>query len=240
MTVTTHALIPALQDTRDAHAAVIDRFRMDMAVTPVGPHRLAMEHHLAHTQEHMARIDDHVRAIRPRRLLSDTAAIVRTLASGAIRAVHLPIEACAMITAGVLLGGRPADERHLLLTIEGEYAAAAHALAACRVGESIAALADDETAMDLLDSLRHQDEELLETLETSLEQLAQALVDAAEGMHTGARMSVVARDQLWPGSRPRTEDRPGAGPAATGPKTVTPAAWARSMTTAKHRMGTTG
>jgi hypothetical protein len=236
MTVTTHALIPALQDARDAHAAVIDRFRVDMAVTPVGPHRRAMELHLAHTQDYIARIDDHVRAIRPRQLLCDTAAIVRTLASGAVRAARLPMEACVMIAGGVLLGRRPADERHLLLTIESGYAVVAHALAVCRVGESIAALAGDEEAMDLLGALRHHDDELLETLEISLEQLAQVLVEtAADDMATaGARMAVVSRDQLRPGSRPD------GGPGGNRPTTVTPAAWARSMSAASQRMGTTG
>jgi hypothetical protein len=39
MTVTTDVLVPALEDTREAHAAVIDRFQSDLAVTPSGPHR---------------------------------------------------------------------------------------------------------------------------------------------------------------------------------------------------------
>lgn len=223
MTVTTHALIPALQDARDTHAAVIDRFRMDMAVTPVGPHRRAMDRHLTRTQEHMARIDDHVRAIRPHGLLGDAAAIARTLAAGAIRAVHIPFEVCALLTAGVLLNGRPADKRHLLLIIESEYAATAHALAACRVGENIAALADDERAMDLLGALRRQDEELLDTLESGLDELAKALVDAATDdiPVTRARMSVVPGDQPWP-------------------RSVRPAEWPGSMSVARDGMDTTG
>ncbi|MEU8589167.1 hypothetical protein AB0C59_19500 [Streptomyces sp. NPDC048664] len=223
MTVTTHALIPALQDARDTHAAVIDRFRMDMAVTPAGPHRRAMQRHLARTQGHMARIDDHVRAVRPRRLAGDAAAIARTLAAGAIRAAHLPIEVCALLAAGVLLGGRPADTRHLLLLIEGEYAATAHALAACRVGENVAALADDERAMELLGALRRQDEELLDTLEAGLDELARALVDTVprDVPRTTARMSVVPGDRPWPGP-------------------VTPAAWPGSLGMAGNGTDTTG
>ncbi|MEV7368210.1 hypothetical protein ACFVIL_39355 [Streptomyces sp. NPDC127159] len=242
MTLTTHALIPALQDARDAHAAVIDRFRADMAVTPVGPHRRAMEHHLADAHEYMTRIDEHVRAIRPRHLLSDTTAIVRTLVTGAFRAARIPMEAGAMIVDGLLYGGQPAAERRLLKNIEGEYAATAQALAACRVGESIAALADDERAMDLLGALRHQDEQLLQTLENSLEQVAQAMVDATAGSsrqlqgHTMDHAVAGRRAQLWPDS-PRTDSR--AEPANT-PRPVAPAAWTRSVPPGRDRMGNIG
>ncbi|MGW9032718.1 hypothetical protein ACWGQ5_54110 [Streptomyces sp. NPDC055722] len=243
MKLTTYALIPALQDARDAHAAVIDRFRTDMPVTPVGPHRQAMEHHLADAQVYLGRIDDHVRAIRPRHLLFDTTAVVRTLIAGAVRAARVPLEVGAVIADGVLYAGRPATGHRLLRTVEGEYAVAARALAACRVGESIAALTDDERAMDLLGGLRHLDERILETLENSLEHLAQTLVMAAAddslslragGMSTqGAQLSGVRSGQLWQDNRTGSRAR-------TGPQAVAPAPWAGSMDDVKHRMGTTG
>ncbi|MFF7144302.1 hypothetical protein [Streptomyces sp. SID2888] len=37
MAAMTDVLIPALEDARDVHAAVVGRFRMDAATTPPGP-----------------------------------------------------------------------------------------------------------------------------------------------------------------------------------------------------------
>ncbi|MCW7941292.1 hypothetical protein AAW14_04300 [Streptomyces hygroscopicus] len=231
MTVTTNALIPALQDARSAHAAVIDRFRADMAVIPHGPHRRTLEHHLADIQEHIARIDDHLRAIRPRHLVYDTVEIFRTLASGLGRAVQIPLEAGAVIADGILRGARPATDRQLLRTTECEYGAAAQARAACRAGESIAALADDEKAMDLLGALRRHDELLLESLDNSIEQLALALADAAaadgpwvraDDAHAGAaaRLSGLEHHQSWRDHRPPADGRVGSRPTGTGLGTI--------------------
>ncbi|WP_055490861.1 hypothetical protein [Streptomyces sp. TP-A0356] len=235
MTVTTNALIPALQDARKAHAAVIERFRADMAVIPVGPHRHTLERHVADAQVDITRLDNHVRAIRPRHLLRDTVEIVRTLASGVGRLARIPLEAGTMIADGLLGGGRPTTDRRLLRITECEYAAAAHALAACRAGESIAALADDERAMDLLGALRRQDEELLQRLENSLEQLAQAMADtsAADGRwirtddaRTGTtpHLAGVQRPQAWPDHRSPTDTRVDPRPTGTGLHSGSPTA----------------
>jgi hypothetical protein len=187
MTVTTDALIPALEDTREAHAAVIDRFRSDMAATPAGPHRQTLERHIADAQEHIARIDDHLRDLRPRRLLQDTAATAVNLVEDALRTVRVPLEIAAVIAAGILRGERQTDERRLLKNTEDEYTLTATALAACRAGEGIAALAMDEEAEELLASLRRQDEQLLQALEYSVDERARALAAAtADGGRTRA------------------------------------------------------
>lgn len=178
MTVMTDALIPALENVREAHAAVIDRFRADMALTPVGPHRQMLQRHVADTEDHMARIGDHVREIRPRTLLRDTSELVRSVSDGAVRTARVPLEIGAVIAGSLLRAGRRATERELLKTAEGEYAAAARALMACRAGESIAVVADDDEAVDLLAALRRQDEQLLQRLQDSVEEQARALAAA--------------------------------------------------------------
>jgi molybdopterin-guanine dinucleotide biosynthesis protein len=179
MTVMTDALIPALEDVREAHTAVIDRFRADMALTPVGPHRQTLQRHVHDTEDHMDRIGDHLREIRPRTLLRNTSELVRSVSDGAVRTARVPLEIGAVIAGSLLRAGRQTTERELLKTAEGEYAAAARALMACRAGESIAVVADDEEAVDLLASLRRQNEQLMQRLQDSVEEQARAL--AANG-----------------------------------------------------------
>ncbi|MET8954142.1 hypothetical protein ACWEO4_10975 [Streptomyces sp. NPDC004393] len=227
MAVTTDALIPALQDARKTHAALIHMVRADLAVTPAHPHRHTLENLLADVREHIDRIDDHVRLLQPRRLLSDATAVVRTLASVVVRAARIPLEAGAMIADGVLLGGRPATDRQMLRITECEYAAAAQSLATCRAGESIAALAGDEEAMDLLAALRQRDEEMLRTLENRLEQLALTLTEATArgGRSTRtygpatpapAHLTGVQSHQTWSGRHEPTNSRLGSGAPGTG------------------------
>lgn len=175
MTVVTDALIPALEDVREAHAAVADRFRADMALTPVGPHRQTLQRHVADTEDHVARIGDHVREIRPRTLLQGTSELVRSVSDGAVRTARVPLEIGAVIAGSLLRGGRQTTERELLRTAEGEYGAVARALMACRAGESIAVVADDDEAVDLLAELRRQDEQLLQTLQDTVEERARAM-----------------------------------------------------------------
>ncbi|MGX4695447.1 hypothetical protein [Streptomyces sp. JNUCC 63] len=43
MTVMTDALVPALEDAREAHEALVDRLRADVTVTPSGPYRQMLE-----------------------------------------------------------------------------------------------------------------------------------------------------------------------------------------------------
>ncbi|MET7764193.1 hypothetical protein ABZS71_20015 [Streptomyces sp. NPDC005393] len=200
MTVTTDALIPALEDAREAHAAVIERFRADMTVTPAGLHQQTLERHIADAQDHIARLQHHVRAIRPRRPLRDTAEMAGSLADGALRATRLPLEIGTLIAGGILRGGHQATERQLLANAKDEYAAAARALAACRAGETIATLVGDQEAAALLASLRRQDERLLQAMEQTIDEQARTLAAAradtsrqgqpADGF-TGATVRVV-------------------------------------------------
>jgi hypothetical protein len=199
MTVTTDVLIPALEDTRAAHAAVIDRFRSDLAVTPAGAHRQALERHVADARDHVTRIDRHVRDLRPRRTLRDAAELARIVAADLVRTARLPLETGALIAGGILRGRRQAGERRLLKNAEDEYAVAARALAVCRAGQSIAEQAHDEEAAGLLASLCRQDEQLLQTLEGSVAERARAVVAAngggrraqADGGLTGAATRAV-------------------------------------------------
>jgi hypothetical protein len=212
MTVTTDALIPALEDAREAHAAVIDRFRTDISVTPAGSHRQTLERHIADARNNITRIDDHLRAIHPRRPLQNATEVVRFVSSGVIRAASLPLTIGALGAGSILRGRRPVTEHQLLKNAENEYTAAARALAACRAGESIANIAEDEEATDLLAELRRQDEQLLQRLEHSLDEQAQALASATanggrtarpNGGLTGAATHVVraAADRIREAAR---------------------------------------
>lgn len=181
MTVMTDVLVPALEDARQAHTAVSDRFRADATVTPPGPYRQMLDRQVTDVQDNLERLEHHVRELRPHALVDDTLDIARFVARSAVRATMLPLTVGSMFVTGWLRGNRPVDERRLLENAEDEYAVAARALAACRAGESIAEQVHDQATADLLASLRRDDEELLNTLQDSVVQQARAVAAAANG-----------------------------------------------------------
>jgi hypothetical protein len=139
MAAMTDVLIPALEDAREAHAAVVDRFRTDVTFTPPGVHRQRLERQVDEAQDHLERIEERVRAMRPPRgLLSVAGQLMRITTRGAVRASLLPLEVGVSAVTEVVRGQKPANERRLLKNTEDEYAAAAWALATCRAGKDIA------------------------------------------------------------------------------------------------------
>lgn len=182
MAVMTDALVPALEDAREAHEAVVDRFRADVTVTPPGPYRQMLEGQVDDVQNSLQRIEHHVRELRPRGgLVGDTLDIARFISRSAMRTAMVPLTIGSTILTDMLRGRQPNDERRLLRNAEDEYAATARALAACRAGQSIAEEARDQATADLLAALRRQDKELLEKLEDSVADRARAVAAAANG-----------------------------------------------------------
>jgi hypothetical protein len=181
MAVMTDLLLPVLEDAREAHTAVADRFRSDMALTSPGLDRQRLERQTADTERAVERIEHRVREVQPSGLLAGTERMVRALARGVVQATAMPVRVGTVVVTGLLRGVQFADERQLLKNMEDEYAAAARALAACRAGESIAEQLDDRETAGLLALLRRQDEQLLENLEDQVAQHARAAAAAAEG-----------------------------------------------------------
>ncbi|GGW84200.1 hypothetical protein [Streptomyces galilaeus] len=181
MAVLTDALVPALEDAREAHAAVLDRLRDDAAITPPSPSRQMLERQMNDVQDSLERIDHQVRALRPRSgLVEDTVDMARFISRSAVRTVMLPLAVGSTLLKDVL-GGQPHDERRLLRNAEDEYVVTARALATCRAGQSIAEEAHEQAIADLLAALRRQDEELLDRLEDSIADRARAVAAAADG-----------------------------------------------------------
>ncbi|MET8217814.1 hypothetical protein [Streptomyces hirsutus] len=182
MAVMTDAVVPALEDAREAHEAVVDRFRADATVTPAGPYRQMLEREVDDVQDSLQRIEDHVRDLRPPSgLVGDSVDIARLISRSAVRTAMLPLTIGSTLVTDMLRGRRPNDERRLLRNAEDEYAVTARALAACRAGESIAEEVRDQATADLLAALRRQDEELLQRLGDSVAQNARAVAAAANG-----------------------------------------------------------
>jgi flagellar motility protein MotE (MotC chaperone) len=182
MTVMTDALVPALEDAREAHEAVVDRFRADVTITPPGPHRQMLERQMDDVQDSLRRIEDHVRELRPRGgLVEESVEIARFVSRNTVRTVMLPLTVGSTLVTEMLRGRRPNDERRLLRNAQDEYTVTARALAACRAGQSIAEEARDQATAELLSMLRRQDEELLEKLEDSVTDRARAVVAASNG-----------------------------------------------------------
>ncbi|MFI5681885.1 hypothetical protein [Streptomyces cellulosae] len=182
MAVMTDALVPALEDARQAHEAVVDRFRADVTITPPGPYRQMLERQVDDVQDSLQRIEHHVRELQPRNgLVGDTVNMARSISRSAVRTVMLPLTIGSTLLTELLRGRRPNDELRLLRNAQDEYAVTARALAACRAGQSIAEEARDQATADLLAALRGHDEELLERLQDSVAQNARAVAAAANG-----------------------------------------------------------
>lgn len=192
MAVMTQALAPALEDARQTHAAVADRFRADVTVTPPGPYRQMLERQVAEVLDSLQRIEHHVRETRRRSLLGSTVDMAALVSRSALRTAMLPLTIGSSLLTGLLRG--PADERRLLKNAENEFTAAARALAASRAGESIAEEIQDQAAADLLGSLRRLDQELLQTLEDSVAAHARAVAAAGNGF--GPQHEGGVRDDL--------------------------------------------
>ncbi|EKX60170.1 hypothetical protein PV416_01095 [Streptomyces ipomoeae] len=182
MAAMTDVLVPALEDAREAHAAVVDRFRTDVNSTPPGARRQRLERHIAEAEDHLERIEGRVREIRPDRgALSAAGQFVRSAAHGAVRVAMLPVEVTVAAMTEMADGEKLARERRLLKNTEDEYAAAARAMAACQAGENIAEQLHDRETADLLRMLRRQEEQLLESLEENLTERARAVAAASNG-----------------------------------------------------------
>jgi hypothetical protein len=155
-----------------------------------------VERRIGDARGHLRRIDERLTTLQPRGL-------ARTVFGGALRlagmAVWLPVEV-AMGVPAVLLRGK-ATQRQLLKSTAREYGVTAFAVATCRAGQHIAREIGDTDSSDLLDSIRRDDEGLLEALGLILEHCAEVVVaatttdgashpvdltDAAQAVRTGA------------------------------------------------------
>ncbi|MGW1404311.1 hypothetical protein ACWCRF_38160 [Streptomyces sp. NPDC002405] len=182
MAAKTDVLIPALEDARDAHAAVVDRFWTGATLTPPGTDRQRLESQASEAQYCLGRIDARMREMRPPRgPLSAAGQLMRMVTRGAVRVSVLPLQAGMSAVTEIVRGKRPADERRLLRAAEDEYTAAARALATCQAGKDIAERLNDQETAELLAILGRQGEVLLETGEENLARWARAVAAAAEG-----------------------------------------------------------
>ncbi|MEV5007391.1 MULTISPECIES: hypothetical protein [unclassified Streptomyces] len=178
MAAKTDVLIPALEDARDAHTAVIGRFRTDAAITPPGADRQRLESQAIEAEYHLGRIEARVREMRPPRgLLSASGQLMGMVTRGAVRASVLPLEAGMSAVTEIVRGKRPADEHRLLRAAEGQYTAAARALASCQAGKDIAERLNDQETAELLAMLSRQNEVLLETSEENLARRTRAVAE---------------------------------------------------------------
>jgi hypothetical protein len=181
MAVMTQTLVPALENAREAHEAVVDRFRADATITPPGPYRHLLEGQVNDVQDSLQRIEHHVRKLQPRDIVGDSVDMARFVSRSAVRTAMLPLTIGSVIVTEMLRGRRPNDARRLLHNAEDEYMVTARALAASRAGETIAEAVRDQATADLLAALRRQDEELLERLEDSVADRARVMAAAADG-----------------------------------------------------------
>ncbi|MFF4352568.1 hypothetical protein [Streptomyces sp. NPDC001530] len=197
MAVATDMLVPALREVRDAQAALADRCKAHLAVTPAGEYREFLERRVGDARGHVYRIDERLGTLQPRGLM-------HTVFGNALhltwQAARLPFDAAMAVPSAVLRGQEKATEQQLLKNAEDEYAVAAFAVALCRAAERIAQEAEDTASSELLGSIRRDDEEALEELGSSLDEHAEAAVAAAEtteGLGTAGAAQAVRDWSNW-------------------------------------------
>ncbi|WP_189317920.1 hypothetical protein, partial [Streptomyces brasiliensis] len=197
MAIATDMLVPALREVREAEAALADRFKADLAVTPAGEYREFLERRVGDARGHVYAIDERLDTLKPRGLVQNVLNNAWDLTRHVAR---LPLDA-AMVAPGALLRSQPAKatEEQLLKNVEEEYAATAFAVAICRAAERIAQEAQDAVTEDLLSSIRRDGEETLDELVGRLDRQAEAAVAAAEAATAategaGAGASLAVRD----------------------------------------------
>ncbi|WP_369386514.1 hypothetical protein AB5J72_02115 [Streptomyces sp. CG1] len=207
MAVATDMLVPALREVREAEAALADRFKAHLAVTPAGEYREVLERGVGDARGHVYLIDERLGTLKPRTLVQTVAGNAWHLTR---RAARLPLDAAVAVPGALMRGQGTATEQQLLKNVEDEYAVAAFAVAICRAAERIAQEARDTASVDLLGFIRRDGEETLEELGSSLEQHAEAAVAAAEeGPVVGGAAQAVHDWSSW--LRETAERMPGAG-----------------------------
>lgn len=145
MAVATDMLVPALREVREAEAALADRLKAHISVTPAGEHREVLERRVGDARGHVYRIDERLGTLKPRGL-------VQTVLENAFhitrQAVQLPFDAAMSVPGAVLRGQGKATEEQLLKNVEDEYAVTAFAVAVCRAAERIAQEAQDAASTE--------------------------------------------------------------------------------------------
>ncbi|MFI1766632.1 hypothetical protein ACH41H_31895 [Streptomyces sp. NPDC020800] len=194
MTVATDMLVRALREVREAEAALADRFRAHLAVTPSGEYREILERRMGDARGHVYLIDERLNSLAPRGLVQTVAGNVRHFTEQVVR---LPLEMARTVPNDLLQGRLTATEHQMLRNAQDEYAVTAFGVAICRAAERIAQKAQDAVTSDLLRSVRHDGEETLEALGNSLEQHAEAAVVATESLGIGAAARAVRDWGVW-------------------------------------------
>jgi len=205
MAVATDMLVPALREVREAEAAVADRFKAHLAVTPAGEYREILERRMGDARGHVYRIDERLDSLQRRGLVQTVLGNAWHLTG---QAALLPLDAAMAIPNAVLRGRGKATEEQLMKNAEDEYAVTALAVAICRAAGRIAQEAQDSPTSDLLDSIRRDGEEALEEVGSSLEQHAEAAVDAAQDVGATGPAQTVRDWSSW--LRETAERMPGA------------------------------
>ncbi|RMB85825.1 hypothetical protein [Streptomyces shenzhenensis] len=205
MAVATDMLVPALREVREAQAALADRFKAHLSVTPTGEYREVLERRVGDARGHVYLIDERLETLQPRGL-------VQTVAENAwhltLQAARLSLNAAMVVPSTLARGQGKATEQQLLKNAEDEYAVTALAVAVSRAAERIAREAQDPASADLLGSIRRDGEETLEELGSSLERHAEAAVAAAEDSGAGGAALAVRDWSSW--LRETAERMPGA------------------------------
>lgn len=174
---------PALiQYLREAHAMELGLVRVlqsQIAVAPRGPHRSALQEHLDETRSHAQRVGtrlEHVERDRRGGLVSTSLDLVQGIAGQVIALSKTPLD---------LVRGHGLDEK-VLKNAKDACAAEALEIATYSVLERLAKDVGDTATVNLVASIRKDEEAMLQRLLDGLDELTDAVAAARHDGHPTA------------------------------------------------------
>jgi ferritin-like metal-binding protein YciE len=169
MTTAEKKLVQYLEEARATELALVRDLQSQIALTPHGSYRTLLEQHLGQTREHAARVYERMRDLDrgfdPLRMVGSAAqaVVAQALALG-----KMPLE---------LVRGSSGEEK-VLKNARDAYAAEALEIATYTAIERLANDVGDDKTAKLAESIRRDEEQMLDGIEQELPKLADAVVRA--------------------------------------------------------------
>src|SRR6476619_7451678 len=162
-------VVQYLQEAHAAEQALVSVLRSQIAMTPSGPYRSAVESHLDETRRHAQRVADRLNAIdRGSNPLGAFVGVVETVAGQAVALSKTPLD---------LLRGTGGEEK-VLKNAKDACAAEALEIATYTALERLARGVGDETTAKLAASIRSDEEQMLARVMREIPKLTDAVLRA--------------------------------------------------------------
>lgn len=169
MTASEKKVLQYLGEAHISEQALIRELQAQIAMTPRGTYRSALEQHLAQTRDHAARVSSRMRELGDdRNVLATVVGAVGTVAGQALALGKAPLD---------LLRGSGGEEK-VLKNAKDAYASEALEIATYAAIERLASAVGDSETATLAASIRADEQQMLERILQEIPKLTDAVVRA--------------------------------------------------------------